>query len=306
VAGIGPAHQRAVVGVQRGAGDAARVVRDQPGHQAGDVLGLRHARERHGGERQLARLVDARAQRARHVLEARNRHVRLDPAGQHGVDLHVARRELDRQRTHQAADAGFRGAVARVPADAQAREHRGDRHEVARARTGQQPLLGRAQAVVGPGQVGGHEIAEAVRAAGRVRSADAAVGDQRVERAGVFAGLAERALDLLGLARVAGDGARGPGNFFQARAVAREQRDARTLGHEAQGDRPADAGSAARDRDVQALETACGRRHERIVPSLPGPGEGLAPGRTPNLRIPIKRRPCAVDAEPPQEAGRHT
>jgi hypothetical protein len=140
---------------------------------------------------------------------------------------------------------------------------------VTHVRPVRQVLLPRAQAVIGARQVGGDQILEAIRVAGLVGSADAAVRDQRVQAAALLVRAREGRAHGRGVAHVGG-GDEGPlraarGDLvrgaLEPRRVARDERQPRSLAPQAQRDRAADAGARPRHQHVTTSETPCCTRH---------------------------------------------
>src|SRR5713101_214466 len=91
-------HEAAAVHVDGLAGDVARVGPAQHAHDRGDLLGLAAA-----ADRRHAAPVARSKRRARQTAHG------LDGPGHHAVDRDAARREVERERTRHAGDAGLGG-----------------------------------------------------------------------------------------------------------------------------------------------------------------------------------------------------
>ncbi len=123
--------------------------------------------------------------------------------------------------------------------------------------------LRRANALVGADQVRRDEVVEAVVGARLVRAADAAVRDERVDRAVRLGGSGECELDLRRVADVAlrdEPAADLLDSRVQCVGAARQGAQAGALEREAQRDRLSDAAARSRDDDVAPLESL--HRHE--------------------------------------------
>ena len=101
-----------------------------------------------------------------------------------------------------------------------------------------------------------HDLLEAVVRPVGVRTADAAVRDERVERAARLGGRGERRRDAVAVGDVAEVGAAADAlrHLLERVEVRGEQREQRPLGRESLGDRLPDPLPAAGDDDVPALE----------------------------------------------------
>ena len=122
-----------------------------------------------------------------------------------------------------------------------------------------EPALRRADAVIGADEVRLHEVEEAVAVARLVRAADAAVRDERVDRAVRVGSRGEGGVDLRAVADVDGADERAADlrrGFRERVLAAREQAQARAVAREAKRDRLADAAARARDDDVPAFHGA--------------------------------------------------
>ncbi len=119
-----------------------------------------------------------------------------------------------------------------------------------------EPADGSARAVIGAGEIRGHEVVEPIVGTILVRAADTAAGDAPVDRAVRLHGSSERVLHLSSIADVAaaGVGAESPGDELEPLELAREQRERGALRRQALRDRLADPHPAAGDDDMPAAE----------------------------------------------------
>ena len=165
------------------AGDAARVRRQQPRDDAGDVRGLRHPAERHLGI--------ARAYASSRVMpsaspcrRSRPTPCRVDPARADRVHRHVlaARARPPATARGRAARPSTRCSRCSPAPAIRARIDEITTRWRGSGRAGEMPLR-RAQRTGTCRQVRRDEVVEAVVVAGVVRPADAGVRDQHVDRA---------------------------------------------------------------------------------------------------------------------------
>ncbi len=173
----------AAVLIDRLAGDAARVGREQPGDRARDVLRLAHPAERYVPHRVGEAPPRASCPSRRRSPPALPRHFGLDPAGADRVHLDVSPGRA-RRRTSGRARAGRpwtrSSRCSRAPRSGRVSMRSRRRGEAqARRRDGEGPR-GRA---VAAGEIRRDEVVEAVAGAVGVRPAEPAVGDEGVDRA---------------------------------------------------------------------------------------------------------------------------
>jgi hypothetical protein len=181
--------------------------------------------------------------------------------------------ELGGERAHEPEQGRLRCAVARVLRDGDPREDRGEHDDVPRVGAGRQVLEHRADAVVRPVDVRLDDVVEPVAAlvVDAVRAADAARGDERVDRAELAGRTRERPLHPPALPDVAGldphasldRGRRG----LEGLAPACEERQRRALAGEPHRDGATDARAGSRHYDVLPVQPVPTRSQFAAFPS---------------------------------------
>jgi hypothetical protein len=177
------------------------------------------------------------------------------------------------ERPDEPEQAGLRGAVRGVARDGDAGEDRGDHDDVPPLRPRREVTHGRAEAPVGAEEVRPDDLLEAVVGPVCVRTADAAVGDERVDRATGCCRRRERGVDLrppadVAVVRVAPDVT---GDGLELLEVRREERQHRAVGGEPLRDRFADSPPAAGDDDVPSGQSVHPASESRSLRQLRPP-----------------------------------